>query len=148
MNNNIFNSQQTQQNGYYPYGYQAGMATQMRPEVPAYMIPQNAAPAFIKGRPVSSLEEARVAQVDLDGSVFIFPDLGNKKIYTKRINTDGTATLNSYSLDMKPVEEEKVYATKSDIDELKATLEEIISKMKNGSSGVVTTTGTQAKLNF
>lgn len=145
MNGNIFNGQQ--QNGFYPYNYQAAMQTSMRPEAPAYMIPQSTAPAFIKGRPVSSLEEAKVAQVDLDGSIFIFPDLGNKKIYTKRINADGTATLHTYSLDNAPVAEEIKYATKDEVSELKTTLEEIINKLK-GSSGVVTSTGTQAKINF
>ena len=144
-NNNIFNQQQ--QAGFYPYPYQAAMAPSMRPEAPTYMMPQSAPPALIKGRPVSSLEEAKVAQVDLDGSIFIFPDLGNKKIYTKRINADGTATLHTYSLDTAPTVEETKYATKDELSELKATLEEIINKIK-GSSGVVTSTGTQAKINF
>lgn len=143
MNGNIFNGQQQ----YYPYGYNAAPATMGRPESPAFMMPQASAPAFIKGRPVSSFEEARVAQVDLDGSTFIFPDLGNKKIYTKRINADGTATLHTYSLDMEPVVEEVKYATKDELSELKATLEEIVNKLK-GASGVVTSTGTQAKINF
>ena len=142
-NNNIFNQPQ---NGFYPYPYPAAMAPSMRPEQPTYMVPQSAAPAFIKGRPVSSLEEAKVAQVDLDGSIFIFPDLGNKKIYTKRINADGTASLSTYSLDTAPQEETK-FATKDELDQLKDTLEEIVNKLK-GSSGVVTSTGTQAKINF
>jgi len=38
---------------------------------------------FIKGRPVVSIDEARTSQIDLDGSLYVFPDLGNKKIYTK-----------------------------------------------------------------
>lgn len=148
MNNNIFNQQQQQPNGYYPYSYPAAMSPMARPEATTYMMPQSAIPALIKGRPVSSLEEAKVAQVDLDGSISIFPDLGNKKIYTKRINADGTATLQTYSLDIAPVQEESIYATKDEISELKATLEEILSKLKVSNSGVVTQTGTQAKINF
>ena len=144
-NNNIFNQQQ--QAGFYPYPYQAAMAPSMRPEAPAYMMPQNAIPALIKGRPVSSLEEAKVAQVDLDGSIFIFPDLGNKKIYTKRINADGTATLNTYSLDSAPIEEEIKFATKDELFELKATLEDIVNKLKNV-SGTVASTSSQTKINF
>lgn len=54
---------------------------------------------YLKGRPVVSLEEARASQIDLDGSLHIFTDLANKKIYTKQINLDGTATLNVYSLE-------------------------------------------------
>ena len=58
---------------------------------------------MIKGRPVSSLEEARAASIDFDGSVFFFPDLANRKIYTKQINLDGTATLNMYELKEIPI---------------------------------------------
>lgn len=47
----------------------------------------------IKGRPVSSIEEARAISIDFDGSVFYFPDLANRRIYTKQINMDGTASL-------------------------------------------------------
>lgn len=52
----------------------------------------------LKGRPVSSLEEVRATSIDFDGSIFYFPDLANKRIYTKQINIDGTATLNMYEL--------------------------------------------------
>jgi hypothetical protein len=52
----------------------------------------------LKGRPVSSLEEARASSIDFDGSVFYFPDFANKRIYTKQINYDGTAILNMYEL--------------------------------------------------
>jgi len=44
------------------------------------MVPQT---NYIKGRPVVSIDEARASQIDLDGSLYVFPDLGNKKIYTK-----------------------------------------------------------------
>lgn len=62
----------------------------MRPIIPT--------PLGLKGRPVSSLEEARATSIDFDGSVFYFPDLANRRIYTKQINMDGTATLNMYEL--------------------------------------------------
>ena len=56
----------------------------------------------LKGRPVSSIEEVRATPIDFDGSIFFFPDLANKRIYTKQINTDGTATLNMYELKEVP----------------------------------------------
>lgn len=56
----------------------------------------------LKGRPVSSLEEVRATSIDFDGSVFYFPDLANKRIYTKQINADGTSTLNMY--EFKPIQ--------------------------------------------
>ena len=127
-NRNIYN---TQQPNYFTYGgYPAATAPMMRPEVPSYMIPQTATAAVLKGRPVSSLEEARVSQIDLDGSVSFFPDLGNKKIYTKRINMDGTASLQTYILDEKPIETQNEYVTRTEIEELKATLDSIIEKLQ------------------
>ena len=36
-------------------------------------------------------------QIDLDGSLWIFPNIGNGKIYTKQINNDGTATFATYT---------------------------------------------------
>ena len=128
-NRNIY--QQQQQPSYYPYGaYSAATAPMMRPELPAYMLPQTAPTAVLKGRPVSSFEEARVAQIDLDGSVSIFPDLGNKRIYTKRINVDGTAAISTYTLDEQPIESTSPeYATKEEISELKATLDAIMEKL-------------------
>ena len=58
----------------------------------------------LKGRPVASFDEARAHPIDFDGSVFYFPDLANKRIYTKQINLDGTATLLMYELKELPVE--------------------------------------------
>lgn len=58
----------------------------------------------IKGRPVSSIEEVKATSIDFDGSVFFFPDLANKRIYTKQINLDGTSTLNVYELKNIPIE--------------------------------------------
>lgn len=57
----------------------------------------------IKGRPVSSIDEVRAMSIDFDGSIFFFPDLANKKIYTKQINLDGTSTINVYELKDTPV---------------------------------------------
>lgn len=71
----------------------------------------------LKGYPVSSLEEARASVVDFDGSVFFFPDLINKKIYTKQINLDGTATLNMYEQVPIPIPvpvESNMYITKEE----------------------------------
>jgi hypothetical protein len=59
--------------------------------------------AYLKGRLVSSLEEARATSIDFDGSIFYFPDLANRRIYTKQINLDGTATLNMYELREMPI---------------------------------------------
>ena len=77
---------------------------------PYYMTPyyqgvQQTSPQLgLKGRPVSSIEEVRATSIDFDGSVFFFPDLANKRIYTKQINVDGTSMINLYELKPIPVE--------------------------------------------
>ena len=57
---------------------------------------QNLPIQYLKCRPVSSKEEARAFQIDLDGSLNVFTDIANGKIYTKQINNDGTATFKTY----------------------------------------------------
>ena len=59
----------------------------------------NASSVYLKCRPVSSQEEARACQIDLDGSLWVFTDVGNKKIYTKQVDVNGLAVFNTYSLD-------------------------------------------------
>lgn len=91
---------------YYPQ-QQNPQITQQQPmyQMPSYL--RQAPPQIgLKGRLVSSLEEARATSIDFDGSVFYFPDLANKRIYTKQINMDGTATLCVYELREMPVERE------------------------------------------
>lgn len=61
----------------------------------------------IKGRPVSGIEEARAAMIDLDGSLFVFTDIANKKIYTKQIQLDGSAEVKTYKLIEQPIQESK-----------------------------------------
>lgn len=60
--------------------------------------PQAQAPQYIKGRPVSSFDEAKAIAIDWDGSMFVFTDVANNKIYTKQIMLDGTAELKTYIL--------------------------------------------------
>lgn len=83
-------------NNNYPSYYQAP-----RPQ----MSPLSQPVYGLKGRPVSSLEEVRATSIDFDGSVFFFPDLANKRIYTKQINMDGTAILNMYELKEIPIQQ-------------------------------------------
>jgi hypothetical protein len=72
---------------------------------------------MLKGHPVSSLEEAKVATIDFDGSIFFFPDVANKKIYTKQINMDGTATLNMYEQKAIPMAETSAYVTREEFNQ-------------------------------
>ena len=78
----------------------------------------------LKGRPVSSIEEVRAAQIDFDGSLFIFPDIANKCIYTKQISATGSAILNKYNLQEDTQPTFPTYVTKEEFDT-------IISHLKN-----------------
>lgn len=78
--------------------------------------------AGLRGRPVSSLDEVRATSVDFDGSISFFPDLANKRIYTKQINLDGTAAISMYELKNLPIEPTAIglnnnYVTKEEFDE-------------------------------
>lgn len=83
---------------------------------------------FLKCRPVSSRDEARAFQIDLDGSLWVFTDLGSGKIYTKQINTDGTATFKTYQLteDQNPYSNQ--YVTK---DQFNKTIQSIVAAIQN-----------------
>lgn len=90
---------------YYP---QQNQVTQQQPiyqQAPVFR--QGPPQAGLKGRLVSSLEEARATSIDFDGSVFYFPDLANRRIYTKQINIDGTASLYVYELKEMPIQKEE-----------------------------------------
>ena len=91
----------------------------------------------IKGRPVASIEEARASIIDFDGSIFYFPDLANKRIYTKQINIDGTAILNMYELKEIPIEQEitpNQFITRDEfetvINQLRAAVQPVVAPPK------------------
>lgn len=107
-------------NNYMPYTYNPMSTPQQRLAMLEQQYPQFAQnpmntmqptqmqqPQYLKGRAVTSIDEAKGAMIDLDGSLHIFPDINNKRIYTKQINLDGTATLNTYEL-VTPVEQQSV----------------------------------------
>ena len=78
---------------------------------------------FLKCRPVSSKDEARAYQIDLDGSLWVFTDVGNGKIYTKQVNNDGTATFKTYAFteDENPYNSTE-YVTKDEFHKVIQTL--------------------------
>ena len=76
----------------------------------------------LKGRPVSSIDEARASAIDFDGTVFYFPDLANRCIYTKQINLDGTATLLMYELKEIPIPSQPNFITREEFENTIAQL--------------------------
>ena len=88
---------------------------------------------MLKGRPVSSYDEAKAAMIDLDGSMFVFTDIANKRIYTKQIMLDGSAELKVYTLQEQNVKEQKQnadYVLQSDFEQAIEVLKNQILELK------------------
>ena len=99
---------------------------------PQYMQNYPQQPQLLKGNPVTSIDEARASRIDLDGSLFIFPDVTNKKIYTKQINLDGTASLMTYVQELPTNEQEGTvnnFLTKEDITSLEEQIKTLNGNM-------------------
>ncbi len=109
-----------------PMGYQ-------QPIMPRPQYVEQQPQIGIKGRPVSSLDEVRATSIDFDGSIFYFPDIANKKIYTKQINLDGTSTLNVYELKnipAEPVVNLEQYVTREEFETALTQMKESLSRQR------------------
>lgn len=88
----------------------------------------------LKGRPVSSIEEVRASAIDFDGSVFFFPDLANKRIYTKQIGMDGSAILCMYEMKELPRETNSNmagYITRDEFDSAMAQIKTMFDQAQS-----------------
>lgn len=86
---------------------------------------------YLKCRPVSSRQEARAYQIDLDGSLWVFTDIGNGKIYTKQINNDGTAEFKTYNfVEEMPNQIASEYVTKQEFDKVVQSLVGAVAALK------------------
>lgn len=86
---------------------------------------------FIRGRMVTSLDEVKAAMIDLDGGVHVFTDFGNHKIYTKQINLDGTATINTYCLEDPIKSPPSIPVYQEDLDRVAKSLMGEIDSLKS-----------------
>lgn len=125
VNNNIqqqlaqnrMNQLEAQYNNMFPQQYmQQPMQMQQQMQVPQYQ-QQNV--QTLKGRPVSNIDEAKASMIDLDGSLFVFPDVANGCIYTKQIMLDGTAEFKTYRIvgEQKPKQVNNEYVLRSEFQE-------------------------------
>ena len=95
---------------------------------------QNVTQQTLKGRPVSSFDEAKASMIDLDGSLFVFTDIANNKIYTKQILLDGSAELKVYSLE-SPIKQKQTnedYVLRKDFESVVNELLQKIEQLKGG----------------
>ena len=110
---------------YNYYQQQPGTNTPLPPR--ANMLPPQQF-GGLRGHPVSSLEEVKASSIDFDGSIFYFPDIANKKIYTKTVGLDGVALLNMYEL--KPLPSEPVvgdFVTREEFESALTRISEILA---------------------
>lgn len=68
---------------------------------PSYAPTYTQAYQQLKGRIVTSIDEARASQIDLDGSPSFFPSPSENKIYVKYLNLDGVPEFVVYTLDKR-----------------------------------------------
>jgi hypothetical protein len=127
---------------YYPPNYNMGNSMQQRLSQMEQQFPQFAQPNYmnqmpmiqtptqtLKGRPVTSIDEAKAAQIDFDGSLHVFPDVANGNIYTKQLGMDGLPIFTIYRRDTSAQDTksgssetknaESQYVLRSDFEELK-----------------------------
>lgn len=113
-------------NNFYGNYYQSAMPHQR------FNIPEQQPQGYsLKGRPVSSLEEARASTIDFDGSIFYFPDVANGRIYTKQIGADGTAVITMYEQKDIPAENPTdLFVTKEELQQTVNELKQFVEQSK------------------
>ena len=98
---------------------------------------------IVKGRVVTGIEEARAAQVDLDGTPSYFPSLGEGKIYVKYIGMDGLPVFQSFI-----VEQPKPQMPGISLESLAQRVQNIENAIQNmnGGAGHVQPNGNDANV--
>lgn len=100
---------------------------------------------FLKGRPVSCFEEAQGMAIDFDGSLHIFPDIANKRIYTKQLLNDGSCPIKCYveqpipqntssQVDEQPVSNKIIQELQNKVEMLEQQLRELKNEPKSNAT--------------
>lgn len=92
---------------------------QYRPQQPPQMLPtQMSGTSYLRGRIVTGIDEAKAAQIEMDGTSTFFPCPAEGKIYEKFLGLDGLPVFRVYQI-MQPHEQKQpVYAERSYVDNL------------------------------
>lgn len=93
----------------------------------------------VKCYPVTSYDEVKSAMIDFDGSVTVFTDFANGRIYTKNINNDGTANIGVYVQAPMPTEVDPLEAR---VIELERAISELKGGIENAGSYATNSNGT------
>lgn len=89
----------------------------------------------MQGRLVASIEEAKVAQVPVDGSCIYFPCPSEHKIFVKSMDLNGNSIFETYSL-VSDTDAKPCYAEASALEQLQARVQELENKLKGASENV------------
>ena len=90
--------------------------------------------SIVKGRVVTGIEEARAAQVDLDGTPSYFPSLGEGKIYVKYIGMDGLPVFQAFVVEQPKAQMQGV--TLEALAQRVQCIENAIQNMNGGANNV------------
>lgn len=86
---------------------------------------------LLKGRPVTGVEEARAAQIDLDGSSTYFPCPSKGEVYEKAIDLNGLPIFRVYKL-ADNVAENPIAVLQQRVERLEQSLKGVTSNESNG----------------
>lgn len=88
----------------------------------------------IMGRLVTGIEEARAAQVNLDGTPSYFPSMGEGKIYVKYIGMDGLPVFQTFVVERQAVQPQTM--SLEALAQRVQNLENTLAGMKGGNNNV------------
>lgn len=130
--------------GYGYYGGNEGAAPEMRRRLDAMQRQQRynqpmagyGMQQVIAGRIVTGIEEARAAQIPLDGTMVYFPAPNERKIYVKSVNLDGQPVFEVYEM-ATGREKKTTYADSTTVNELRQRIDRLELVLMKGVGGNV-----------
>lgn len=90
-------------------------------------------PSYLKGRMVTSVDEAKASQFDLDGTITFFPSLAENKIYAKTLDNNGLPVFLQFVMVQ---EQPKPMADNSMLDSLVKRIEKIEKELGYEPDGI------------
>jgi hypothetical protein len=107
--------------------YLQQMQMYQQPQMPMGQMPQ-----ALKGRVVTGMDEAKAAQIDLDGSSTFFPCPAEGKIYEKSIDLNGLPVFRVYQLANSQEQKQPVYAERNSVDKLAERVDKLEKQLQGG----------------
>ena len=92
-------------------------------------------PTFLKGRMVTSIDEAKASQFDLDGSITFFPSLAENKIYAKTLDNNGLPVFLQFVIQQDQPQQNVVEANNV-VDNLLKRVERLEKELGYDSNGI------------